>query len=337
MIRSFIEPKVKPMKRFIACTLLILSLPLASLPALADSTDQEQFKLDLIMAKRGDFDAQFSVGAAYEYGRGVKKDLKQAFYWYKKAASNGHHRAQFKVGEFYERGIGGVKKDLRNAKIWYRLATMGNIKEARIRLQRLEKTGDRPAPAARKAPPAPPKPAKTKPRTRPKTAKAPRPATPPPARPHQKPAKPKAKSKPKPPAPRYSPEELANLLKTSQWQGVETVNTVLPMAGARCLSSGKSKIICFSPEQRRTVGSYDVIFTTKATLSDLQPNGRFKVEYLFNVSKLQPAADPGPALDPFGLRAEKGWQDPPQEMACQVVRRDRLVCTREDRRLTFRR
>ncbi|HEB66359.1 MAG TPA: sel1 repeat family protein, partial [Gammaproteobacteria bacterium] len=299
MIRSFIEPKVKPMKRFIACTLLILSLPLASLPALADSTDQEQFKLDLIMAKRGDFDAQFSVGAAYEYGRGVKKDLKQAFYWYKKAASNGHHRAQFKVGEFYERGIGGVKKDLRNAKIWYRLATMGNIKEARIRLQRLEKTGDRPAPAARKAPPAPPKPAKTKPRTRPKTAKAPRPATPPPARPHQKPAKPKAKSKPKPPAPRYSPEELANLLKTSQWQGVETVNTVLPMAGARCLSSGKSKIICFSPEQRHTVGSYDVIFTTKATLSDLQPNGRFKVEYLFNVSKLQPAADPGPALDPF--------------------------------------
>ncbi len=341
MIRSFIEPKVKPMKRFIACTLLILSLPLASLPALADSTDQEQFKLDLIMAKRGDFDAQFSVGAAYEYGRGVKKDLKQAFYWYKKAASNGHHRAQFKVGEFYERGIGGVRKDLRNAKIWYRLATMGNVKEARIRLQRLEKSGSKPASTTRATPP----PARPKPKAKadkpPRVAQAPRPPATTSAPRQRKPVTPRPqsrpKSKPKPKAPRYSLEELARLLKTSQWQGVETANTVLPMAGARCLSSGKTKIICFSPEQRRTVGSYDAVFTTKATLSDLQTDGRFRVQYLFNVSKLQPAADPGPAMDPFGLRAEKGWQDPPQEMACQLVRRDRLVCTRAGRRLTFRR
>jgi len=337
MNRSLFETKVKPMRRIIACTLLILTLPLANLPALADSTDQEQFKLDLIMAKRGDFDAQFSVGAAYEYGRGVKKDLKQAFYWYKKAASNGHHRAQFKVGEFYERGIGGVRKDLRNAKIWYRLATMGNVREARIRLQRLEKAGSTPAPSARKATPAAPKPPRNKPQNKPKIAKAPKPPAAAPAPIHRKPVKPKAKPKPKPPAPRYSSEELIRLLKTSQWQGIDTVNVVLPMAGSRCLSSGKTKIICFSPEQRHTVGSYDVIFTTKATLSDMKTDGRFKVQYLFNVSKLQPAADPGPANNPFGLRAEKGWQDPPQEMSCQLVRHDRLICSREGRRLTFRR
>ena len=343
MIRSFIETKVKLMRRIIACTLLALTLSGASLPALADSADQEQFKLDLIMAKRGDFDAQFSVGAAYEYSRGVKKDLRQAFYWYKKAASNGHHRAQLKVGEFYERGIGGVKKDLRNAKIWYRLATMGNIREARIRLQRLEQGGNTSAaaPTRTSPPPARTKTAKRKPDKASRTAQAPRSPAAKPAPAQRQPARPKPKAKPRPKprprAPRYSREELAALLKASQWQGVETANTVLPIAGARCLSSGKTKIICFSPEQRRTVGSYDVIFTTKATLSDLQTDGRFKVQYLFNVSKLQAAADPGPATDPFGLRAEKGWQDPPQEMACQLVRRDRLICSREGRRLTFRR
>ncbi len=324
------------MRRIIACTLLLLILPLVSLSALADNNDQEQFKLDLIMAKRGDFDAQFSVGAAYEYGRGVKKDLKQAFYWYKKAAGNGHHRAQFKVGEFYERGIGGVKKDLHNAKIWYRLSGIGNIKEARVRLQRLEKTDHKPVTSARSVP-AHPKPPKRKPHHRPQPPKAARPAITTHAPIRRKPAKPPAKSRPKPPAPHYSLDELARLLKTSQWQGIDTANMVLPMAGSRCLASGKTRIICFSPEQRRTIDNHAVFFTAKATLSDLKPDGHFKVQYLFNVRKLQPTVNSERSNDPFGLRVEEGWQDPPQEMNCQLVRRDRLVCTHEGHRLIFHR
>ncbi len=322
------------MRRHIACTFLCLALACSATPALAESTDTEQFKLDLIMAKRGDFDAQFSVGAAYEYGRGVKRDLKQAFYWYKKAASNGHHRAQYKVGEFYERGLGGVKKDIRNAKIWYRLATMGNVREARARLRQLENAG-----TTRSTPPRPaaakPRP-KVKPTPKPQPRPQPKPVTKPkPARtakaPVRKPAPPR-----RPPAPRYDPAEIPALIRAGEWQGRDAPNLILP-TGARCLKSGKTKIICFSPEQRLTVGGRELTFTTKATLSDFQPDGHFKVRYIFNVTRMEPTNRPADATPSFGLRPELGWQEPAREMRCQLERRDRIVCYPEGRRLVFTR
>ncbi len=326
------------MRRFIASALILFALHLIPFAAQAESTDVDQFKLDLIMAKRGDFDAQFSVGAAYEYGRGVKRDLKQAFYWYKKAASNGHHRAQFKVGEFYEHGKGGVKQDLRNARIWYRLATLGNVREARARLQRLES----PAVAAKAAPKTAPPRATS--RTRPQTAKA-RPHPKPKPKPASRPRKPtpptriaRAPAKPapprRPPAPRYDPAAIPGIIQAGKWQGRQVPNLILP-TGSRCLHSGKTKIICFSPKQRLTVGNTEYVFITKSTLADFQPDGRFTVSYLFNVSDMKPASRPRPGPNPFGLRAEKGWQEPVRRLSCQLLRKDRIVCQHDGERLTF--
>ncbi len=326
------------MRRFIACTLLLTSLSL--MPAWAESTDVDQFKLDLIMAKRGDFDAQFSVGAAYEYGRGVKRDLKQAFYWYKKAASNGHHRAQFKVGEFYEKGLGGMKKDVRNAKIWYRLATLGNVREARARLRQLENPTHATAAKQRTTPPRPK--AKPQPVARPKPASKPaKPARKPVSAPRlaKAPAAPrpaKAASPRRPPAPHYDPAKLPDLIRSGRWQGRQAPNLILPN-GSRCLNSGKAKIICFSPEQRITVGETEVVFTTKATLADFRADGRFKVRYIFNVLETQPASRPADSPPPFGLRAEKGWQEPAREMTCRLERPDRLTCRHDGQHLVFER
>jgi TPR repeat protein len=46
------------------------------------------------LAEKGDADAQYNLGQAYKYGRGVPADLGSAQSWYEKAAAQGHDQAQ---------------------------------------------------------------------------------------------------------------------------------------------------------------------------------------------------------------------------------------------------
>ena len=50
-------------------------------------------------AKRGDADAQFSLGLMYDMGKGVSEDDKEAVKWYKLAAEQGNPDAQERYGE----------------------------------------------------------------------------------------------------------------------------------------------------------------------------------------------------------------------------------------------
>ncbi|MFC5598220.1 tetratricopeptide repeat protein [Deinococcus cellulosilyticus] len=52
------------------------------------------FKLYQELALEGDRDSQFSLAEFYEKGKGTGKDLKQALFWYKKAADQGSEEAQ---------------------------------------------------------------------------------------------------------------------------------------------------------------------------------------------------------------------------------------------------
>ena len=45
-------------------------------------------------AEQGYARAQSNLGLAYEYGRGVGKDNREAVRWYRKAAEQGHERAK---------------------------------------------------------------------------------------------------------------------------------------------------------------------------------------------------------------------------------------------------
>lgn len=49
-------------------------------------------------AEGGDADAQFNLGQAYRFGRGVPMDLAQAENWYRRAAQQGHLRAEDNLG-----------------------------------------------------------------------------------------------------------------------------------------------------------------------------------------------------------------------------------------------
>ena len=87
------------------------------------------------LAKRGDVKAQYRVGLYYEFGKGVEKSYKKAFKWYDMAADfdnenkknsfrffamlfsgniSGNKEAQYKLGEFYEKGK-EVKKDMKES------------------------------------------------------------------------------------------------------------------------------------------------------------------------------------------------------------------------------
>ncbi|MBH1993044.1 MAG: SPOR domain-containing protein [Sphingomonadaceae bacterium] len=50
------------------------------------------------LAQAGDPDAQFNLGQAYKLGRGVQPDLNAAMDWYRKAAAQGHLRAEDNLG-----------------------------------------------------------------------------------------------------------------------------------------------------------------------------------------------------------------------------------------------
>jgi len=63
----------------------------------------------------GDTAAEFEVAMRFAQGRGISPDQQQAAHWLELAAQQGLAPAQFRLGGFYEKGI-GVKKDLAEAR-----------------------------------------------------------------------------------------------------------------------------------------------------------------------------------------------------------------------------
>ena len=55
---------------------------------------------------RGDAHAQFILGSRYALGEGVKKDLREAAQWWRKAADQGHPGAQYNLGLAHMLGDG---------------------------------------------------------------------------------------------------------------------------------------------------------------------------------------------------------------------------------------
>jgi uncharacterized protein len=73
-------------------------------------------------ATQGDGAAQYFLGHALEFGRGLAQDLEQARQWYQKAAEQNNADAQAQLGFFYQKGLGGLPQDTTEAVRWFRLA-----------------------------------------------------------------------------------------------------------------------------------------------------------------------------------------------------------------------
>lgn len=86
-----------------AAALLIVTVPAtADVKTGVDAWQQGDYAKAIAewrpLAQAGDSDAQFNLGQAYKLGRGVQPDLNTAIDWYRKAAQQGHMRAEDNLG-----------------------------------------------------------------------------------------------------------------------------------------------------------------------------------------------------------------------------------------------
>jgi TPR repeat protein len=76
----------------------------------------------LPQAQAGNAAAQFQLGTAYDFGRGVPRDSEMAKKWYLAAADQGHAEAQNSLGNVYQ-----AAKNYEDAMPWYeKAASQGN-------------------------------------------------------------------------------------------------------------------------------------------------------------------------------------------------------------------
>jgi len=92
-------------------------------------------------ALKGDIKAQFTLGSAYELGRGVAPDFAEAARWYQKAADAGNPGAQAHLGKLYAEGK-GLPRDLAAAVKWYARAAVQGDSQAQTNLGCVYFNGD---------------------------------------------------------------------------------------------------------------------------------------------------------------------------------------------------
>ncbi len=96
--------------------------------------DSQAANKNLILAQKGDKDAQFRIGYSYEHGIGITKDDGKALHWYLKAVENGQFKAMFTLALFYQDGRGGLSRDLDKAVYWFTQSAEGGVPEAQYNL-----------------------------------------------------------------------------------------------------------------------------------------------------------------------------------------------------------
>jgi TPR repeat protein len=99
----------------------------------------------LPFAYQGIAEAQYKVGVLFDYGqqaggRGVPQNPFEALKWYRKAAEQGHARAQRNLASLYEAGRGSIA-DATEAARWYRAAALQGDSYAQFSLGRMYRDG----------------------------------------------------------------------------------------------------------------------------------------------------------------------------------------------------
>jgi TPR repeat protein len=95
-------------------------------------------------AEAGDAMALNILGAAYEEGRGVARDVPRAIELWERSAKAGEVRARYNLGNFYTFGGGGVEKDRTRARREYHLAAAAGYPPAMTGLGYLEEIAEPP-------------------------------------------------------------------------------------------------------------------------------------------------------------------------------------------------
>jgi TPR repeat protein len=96
-----------------------------------EKNESEGLKWMRKAAEQGHPRAQTQLGMAYQKGRGVRRDIDESIKWMRMAAEQGHPKAQFELGVYYRDGK-GVPKDLVLGLMWMLLSQEKGSIGARI-------------------------------------------------------------------------------------------------------------------------------------------------------------------------------------------------------------
>ena len=125
------------------CTATALAAVVLCSAAVAQdfSASADEVKEWRAAAENGDAQAQYNLGRAYFYGKGVAKDEREAVRWTRKSAEQGYAPAQRNMGLAYILGD-GVAKNKREAVRWFRKAAEQGNAVAQFDLGLSYMTGD---------------------------------------------------------------------------------------------------------------------------------------------------------------------------------------------------
>lgn len=118
-------------------TVIVLS---GSAQAAGDYVLEEKFHQELVKAEQGDPKAQYAIGQMYEKGRGTDKDSRLAFSWYSKSSQKGYAKAEYKLGMAYLSGK-GIRKNSRKAYEWLKKSSDKGYVRAQYHLAKLYENG----------------------------------------------------------------------------------------------------------------------------------------------------------------------------------------------------
>ncbi|WP_345980969.1 Sel1-like repeat-containing protein kinase family protein [Sulfurimonas sp. HSL3-2] len=89
-----------------------------------------------LVAYFGNAQAESGLGQMYEKGYGVDRNIKEALFWYKKAAEQGNLYAQLSLAQIYHKGM-GVNKNITEAIHWYEKAASNGDKQVKWQLAKI--------------------------------------------------------------------------------------------------------------------------------------------------------------------------------------------------------
>lgn len=85
-----------------------------------------EFESTKATAEAGNPEAQARLGFLYEFGEGVRKNLKTAVTWYSKAADQGNREAAFNLAGCYLNGVGVQQDSAKAVEVYSRLVDTGD-------------------------------------------------------------------------------------------------------------------------------------------------------------------------------------------------------------------
>ncbi len=102
--------------------------PVGAIERMPAASPQDMAPLQAL-AQHGDAKAQFELGLRYAEGRGgLPRDLKLAAQWFSKAADQGMTLALYRLGSFYEKGLGVERSYERARSLYEQAANAGNAR-----------------------------------------------------------------------------------------------------------------------------------------------------------------------------------------------------------------